>query len=152
VAPAPPFATTIAGHQCPGGARPPGRRPRGDYGALLSALLALPNVVRNLDDAGLPPLVAGDDVPPFWARRTAGSLYLFFAHPKARELRYPMRYGPSLCRERVTRRIEIDRDGVSSSLDLVFEPYQSLTVRITRTGGMQCLDIGYRPPEPACSD
>jgi hypothetical protein len=128
--------------------RPPGRRPRGDYETLLNALRARSNVFGRLGDAGLAPLIAGDDLPPFWARRTAESLYLFFAHPKARALRYPMRYGQSLCRERVVRRIEVDFDGALHPVDLVFEPYQSLLVCVTRAEGVRFVDIGYRPPEP----
>jgi alpha-L-rhamnosidase len=131
--------------------RPPGRHPRRDYQSLLAALQARPNVVSRLDDAGLVPLVAGDDLPPFWCRRTAEFLYLFFAHPKARELRYPMRYGQSLCRERVIRRITVDLEEVSHVLDLVFEPYQSLMVRVSRSEVLRFVDIRYRPPEPACS-
>jgi hypothetical protein len=130
--------------------RPPGRHPRRDYQTLLAALQARPNVVSRLDDAGLVPLVAGDDLPPFWCRRTAEFLYLFFAHPKARELRYPMRYGQSLCRERVIRRITVNFEEVSHALDLVFEPYQSLMVRVSRSEGVRFVDIRYRPPEPAC--
>jgi hypothetical protein len=130
--------------------RPPGRRPRGDYDSLLDALQARPNVFRRLGNAGLTPLVAGDDLPPFWARSTAESLYLFFAHPKARELRYPMRYGQSLCRQRVVRHAVVDFGGVEHPLDLVFEPYQSLLVRVSRAEGVQFVDIGYRPPEPVC--
>jgi len=128
--------------------RPPGRHPLGDYQALLEDLQARPNVVGQLKDAGLAPLVAGDDLPPFWSRRTALSLYLFFAHPKARELRYPMQYGQSLCRERVIRRIAVDLEGDSHPLDLVFEPYQSLLVRVSKADGVQFVDIRYRPPEP----
>jgi hypothetical protein len=131
--------------------RPPGRRPRGDYQTLLDALQACPNVVSHLDDAGLAPLVAGDDLPPFWSRRTAEFLYLFFAHPKARELRYPMPYGQSLCHERVIRSITVDWEEASHALDLVFEPYQSLLVCVSRSEGVRFVDIRYRPPEPACS-
>jgi hypothetical protein len=131
--------------------RPPGRRPREDYGRMLDALQARPNVVARLDDLGPAPLVTGDDLPPFWARRTADALYLFFAHPKARELRYPMAYGQSRCRERMTRRIAIDFEGARRLFDLVFEPYQSLLVRISRASGVQLVDIEYRPPEPARS-
>ena len=130
---------------------PPGKRPRGDYPALLDALLARPNVVGRLDDAALAPLVAGDDLPPFWARRTAEALYLFFAHPKARELRYPMVYGQSLCRGPVSRRIVVDPGGVRLPLDLVFEPYQSLLVCVPGQGDVRLVDIRYRPPEPVCS-
>jgi hypothetical protein len=129
--------------------RPPGKRPRGDYGTLLEALRARPNVFSRLEDAGLPPLVAGDDLPPFWARRTAEALYLFFAHPKARELAYPMRYGQSLCRDRVARTVTVDLDGNVHPIDLVLEPYQALLVRVSRAEGVQFVDIGYRPPQPA---
>ena len=108
--------------------RPAREAPRDDY--VPCSTLSGPARMSSAssDDAGLAPLVAGDDLPPFWARRTAESLYLFFAHPKARELRYPMRYGQSLCRERTVCRITIDFDGLRLSADLVFEPYQSLLV------------------------
>jgi hypothetical protein len=131
--------------------RPPGRRPCGDYGTLLDALRARPNTFGRLGDAGLAPLVAGEDLPPFWARRTAESLYLLFAHPKARSLRYPMRYGQSFCRERVAHHVVVDFDGALHPLDLVFEPYQSLLARVSRAEGVRFVDLGYRPPEPACS-
>jgi hypothetical protein len=131
--------------------RPPGKRPRGDYQTMLGALAARPNVVDRLEDAGLAPLVTGDDLPPFWARRTGEALYLFFAHPKARELRYPMGYGQSLCRGRVSRRIAIDPGGARRPLQLVFEPYQALLVCVPRAGAVQFVDIRYRPPEPVCS-
>jgi hypothetical protein len=131
--------------------RSPGRLSRADYQALLEALKARPNVVDQLGKSGAAPLVSGDDLPPFWARLTAGALYLFFAHPKARELRYPMRYGQSHCRDRVTRRIAVDHEGVWHALDLVFEPYQSLLVRVSRTEGARFIDVTYQPPEPSCS-
>jgi hypothetical protein len=131
--------------------RSPGKRPRSDYGTLLDALRARPNVFGRLGDSAVAPLVAGDDIPPFWARRTAESLYLFFAHPKARELRYPLRYGQSLFLERVVRRVTIDFEGTLHALDLVFEPYQSLLACVSRAEGVRFVDIGYRPPEPVCS-
>jgi hypothetical protein len=131
--------------------RAPGRQPRGDYHALLEALQASPNVVRQLSEAGLAPLVAGEELPSFWARRTAGSVYVFFAHPMAREMHYPMRYGQSLCRENVSRRIAVELDGVVHPIDLLFEPYQSLMVCISRADGARFVDIKYRPPEPTTS-
>lgn len=135
----------------PHASRPPGKHPRGDHRTLLETLRARRKVFGRLLDAGLAPLVVGDDLPPLWARRTAESLYLFFAHPKARELRYPMGYGQSFCRERVVRRIAVDFDGALQSLDLVFDPYQSFLVCLSRAEGVRFIDIGYRPPEPACS-
>jgi hypothetical protein len=127
---------------------PPGKRPRSDYQALLDSLRSRPNVIHDPGGAGLLPLVQGDDLPPFWTRRTDQALYLFFAHPKARELSYPMHYGQSHCPEPVIRRITIELDGTLSPLDLVFEPYQSLMVRVSRDDGIQFVDIGYQPPVP----
>jgi hypothetical protein len=129
----------------------PGRRPRGDFDAMLAGLEACPNVFRSLRDAGLTPLVIGDDLPPFWARRTAETLYLFFAHPMTREVAYPMRYGQSLCHKRVVRPVAVDLDGTVFPLDLVFEPYQSLLVEVSRSRGARFVEITYRPPEPSCS-
>jgi hypothetical protein len=131
--------------------RAPGKRPRADSASLLDALRARPNVVGRLEDAALAPLVSGEDLPPFWARRTPHALYLFFAHPKARELRYPMRYGQSLCRERLRRRIVVDTGGLRRPLDLVFEPYQSLLVCVPGEGDASLVDLEYRPAEPVCS-
>jgi hypothetical protein len=134
--------------------RAPGKAPHRGYGALLDKLRARPNVVPQLGDAGIPPLVAGDDLPPFWARRTAESLYLFFAHPAAREVRYPMRYGQSLCRERLQRHVIIDPEGTPSPLEveLLFEPYQSLLVRLFAAEGVQFVNIAYQPPVPVASE
>jgi hypothetical protein len=126
----------------------PGKSPRRDYQSLVDALENRPNVVRALDQAGVVPLVSGDDLPPFWARRTNEGLHLFFAHPNAREVRYPMRYGQSVCRRSIRRRVAVDFDGGLVRVDLVFKPYQSLLVRLTRAQGVQLVDIGYRPPEP----
>jgi hypothetical protein len=126
----------------------PGKRPRSDYALLLEQLTSHPNVVNGLAAAGISPLVSGHDLPPFWARRTAQSLYLFFAHPKAREVQYPMRYGQSLCRERIVRRIMIHRAGKALAVDLVFDAYQSVLLRVSQTDDVRFIDIDYRPPEP----
>jgi hypothetical protein len=48
----------------------------------------------------------------------------------------------------VARRIRIDHEGESFPVDLIFEPYQSLLVRVSVAEGVQFVDIGYRPPEP----
>jgi hypothetical protein len=104
--------------------------------------------VDRLNASGLRRLIAGDDLPPFWARRTAEALYVFFAHPKARAVRYPMGYGESLCHERMNRQITIDHEGDPFRVDLIFEPYQSLLVRVSAAEGVQFVDIDYRPPDP----
>jgi hypothetical protein len=128
--------------------RPPGKRPRPDYHALLDTLLGCTTVYERVADAGVRPLVTGDDLPPFWARRTSESLFLFFAHPKAREVRYPTRYGQSLCHDRAVRQVAVDLDGTPYPIRLVFDPYQSLVLRLSRTGGVEFVDIRFQPPAP----
>jgi hypothetical protein len=131
--------------------RSPGRHARDDYQSLLGALQSSPSVVDRLERAVVRPLVSGNDLPSFWCRRSALALYLFFAHPMTREVRYPLRHGQSRCNERVVRRITIDYEGAAHALDLVFEPYQSLLVRVSQADGARFVDINYRPPEPVCS-
>jgi hypothetical protein len=131
--------------------RAPGKRPPTGYESQLDDLEALPNVVHQHSELMLAPLVAGEDLPPFWARSTKHALYLFFGHPMCREARFPLRYGQSLCRERITRSVVVDLAGTSHAFDLAFEPYRSLLVRVSRTEGVQFVAIDYRPPEPASS-
>jgi hypothetical protein len=128
--------------------RCPGKRPRGDFEALLRNLQHGPTTFTQFEDAGIAPLVTGDGLPPFWARRTADALHLFFAHPMARDVGYAMPYGQSLCHDGMTRRVSIEFEGRLHSIDLFFEPYQSLLVRISRTSGVEFVDIGYQPPIP----
>jgi hypothetical protein len=129
----------------------PGKRPRSDYQAMLDRLRARANVVVRIDGLSIVPIVSGKDVPPFWARRTAEAVYLFFGHPMVRDVRYPLRYGQSFCRDRVARRVGLEFDGRTSTLDLVFEPYQSILTRVSTAGDVKFLDLGYRPPEPVVS-
>ena len=127
----------------------PGRRPASDFRPMLDDLRRLPNVFANLVDSGLTPLVAGHDLPPFWARRSSGGLDLFFAHPEAREVKYPMGYGQSGRQESTTRRIAVDFDGRSWDVELEFPPCQSRFVRISRDEGVRLLDVEYHPRRPA---
>ena len=126
----------------------PGRSRHDEHRRLLDRLRSLPAVVATIAEAGVAPLVDGVDVPPFWARRTAEALYLFFAHPAARGLRYPMRYGQSLEAGAATRRVTIDHDGERFPVALDFEPNGSLLLRVTRPEGARSVDLGYRPPPP----
>ena len=97
-------------------------------------------------------LVEGDDLPPFWARRTADALHLFFAHPgPACVVCYPMQYGQS--RDWLGRPpdgVAIDLDGDRLPLDLDFGPHgQSLFVRVTAAGGASGSSTSDdRPPTP----
>ncbi|MFO0952975.1 MAG: glycosyl hydrolase [Isosphaeraceae bacterium] len=98
----------------------PGRRRSDGYEGAVEALLSLANVHTRLNHLGASPLVVGDDAPPFWARRDGNALLVFFAHPGARGVRYPMPpgYASTLGPER--REVEISAPGGPIAVTLDF--------------------------------
>ena len=126
----------------------PGHQPRADYEQKLDALIRLPNVVNHLAQANVKPLLSGADIPPYWARSTGRHTYFFFAHPKGREVRYPMPYGFSYCDTTVARFVTLQSNSASADIELVFEPYQSLLLRLAANGDVDFIDATYRPRDP----
>jgi hypothetical protein len=126
----------------------PGHRPRPDFEHSLDGLYRLKNVVEHLGQTTLKPVVTGRDLPPFWARKTATHTYFFFAHPKARDVRYPMPYGFSHSGRPLVRRARLHSGMASTEVELIFGPNQSLLVRISATGDIDFVDIAYQPPDP----
>ena len=118
---------------------------------MLTALVTLACVVSALDEAPVVPLVRGEDLPWFWARETADGTLIFFAHPKARTVRYPLSFGQSRCEETTTRQINILTASGARAIELVFEPYQALLLMMHPKGAATFLDIRYEPPPPASS-
>ena len=99
-------------------------------------------------ELGLRPLVEGPELPPFWAREGDRELLIFFAHPLARDVRYPMAYGQSYCDGPIDRPITIHYGEVSREITLRFEPYQSILLRISRDGETGVIDLGFTPSPP----
>jgi hypothetical protein len=128
--------------------RQPGRRKRDGYEQQLDNLRALTNVTSSIERAGITPLIEGKELPWYWARQ-ADDLLLFFAHPLARTLTYPMTFGQSFCRRTLKRRLTIHHNNRALRVKLVFRPYQSLLLRVKRDGKIEHLDIAYQPPPPA---
>jgi hypothetical protein len=129
----------------------PGMRRHPQYADWLAQLTGLPNVVASLEQLDLDPLVQsmdGADLPHFWAREGAGELLIFFAHPQTREVRFPLSYGQSYADVPVERTVTLSYGEVSQQVTLRFEPYQSLLVRLTRSGEVGLLDLDFRPPVP----
>ena len=125
-----------------------GKRPRSDYQDLLDRLQKRVNVRGRLDDAGVKTAGRRPRHSAILGPPDSRSALFFFGHPMVREVRYPLRYGQSLCRKRTTRRIAIDFGGASYKLDLVFEPYQSLLIRISRSDGSPIPRPGVSPAGP----
>ena len=63
-----------------------------------------------------------------------------------------MRYGQSRAREAVVRRVTLDVAPAPAEVELAFTPYQAILLRADDAGGVEPLDIHYRPPEPVPAD
>lgn len=129
------------------GLKEPGKRKTPDYDATFAELMRLPDVSRNFNPVHKP-LVEGDSLPDFWCRRDGGTYYMFFANPESQNLKLPLRYGQSLCRERVAKKIKLNVHGIQIPYELRFEPYQSLMLKIDDEGKVEALGIEYVPPAP----
>jgi hypothetical protein len=129
----------------------PGMRRHRQYAGWLEELAGLPNVHGELSELGLVPLVEGTDdeaLPYFWARQGERELLVFFAHPLAREVRYPMAFGQSYADGPVDRTLTLHHGAISRRVTLRFEPNQSIMLRLTSEGETSLLDLGYVPEPP----
>ncbi|MDD3870773.1 MAG: glycosyl hydrolase [Bacteroidales bacterium] len=81
-----------------------------------------------------PPLLEGNNLPYFWARQDGSKYLLFFAHPVAREFRYPVKYGQSETTGTLSRNIKINLPNRSIEYELVFQPGESLLIEVSRNG------------------
>ncbi len=119
--------------------RQPGRQPDDSYSASMDRILRSPKTKPDL--AGLPPLLEGDDLPLYWARRAPNDdLMLFLAHPLANEITYPMRYGLSATGAFAAElRLILRWKEREIPLTLRFEKGVSLTVIVSARGTYEIL-------------
>jgi len=123
------------------------------YLQALSALKSLPNVSSSLTEViNEPALIEGEEIPPFWCRKTSDAIYIFFANPKTEGISYPLEYGQSFSNDTLQRNITINYLGFSLNTTLTFEPYQSLLIKVNNLGEMEPVSIGFTPSPPARQD
>jgi len=104
-----------------------------EFNELTQRLMALsPDEWPTADLA--PPLLEGNNLPYFWARQDGSKYLLFFAHPVAREFRYPVKYGQSETTGTLSRNIKINLPNRSIEYELVFQPGESLLIEVSRNG------------------
>lgn len=103
--------------------------------------------VSNSFKSNLPPLVNSKNIPPFWARETKESLYLFFANPNSRSLKFPITYGQSFSDENIVMPLDINYKGKKYKLELSFEANQSLMYEI-KNGEINQIDISLKVKSP----
>jgi len=129
----------------------PGHVTSASYSDLLTELRALPTTRDELHGLDVAPLVTGDDLPWFWARAHDDRVAIFFAHPLAKTVRYPMPYGCAAQAEATERHVEIrvTPEARPTSVELRFPAFGSLLVSIKHDGAVDIDDGGYTPPSPA---
>jgi hypothetical protein len=109
--------------------RQPGRNRTGDYAGLLGRLRKA--ALGSMQELDAQPLVDGPHVPPFFARRDEVNTYLFFAHPAARLIEYPMHRGQAAeTAKSMRRRITIRMSGHQVGLELPFDDLESIVVTV----------------------
>ena len=121
----------------------PGHIPREGYEAVLGIVKAHAKI--NLSEIPARPLFRGaKQLPWYWARQEDSTTWVFLAHPKARELKYPMIYGQSHSDKAEVLRVEVDANGYKP-VKLVFKPYRSLLLKI-KGDSISLQHLRYTPP------
>ncbi len=122
----------------------PGYRMVEFYDRDLEDLLRQPNVIAGL--SGLTPLVSGGELPTYWGRLVGEELMLFFAHPQALQIGYPMDYGLGLSAEETEREIVLQWRGGKVRSNLRFPPCGSVIVMLDRQGSAWQVETSrFRP-------
>jgi hypothetical protein len=130
--------------------REPGLRKTGnDYQALTAKLKKLDPVKTSWDAMpDIPPLVTGAERCDYWCRETGDALYVFLANPRSRNLKFPLDYGQSRNEQKENLTIAVNFRGKTIPVDLGFEPYQSLLLKIDNDHKVSFIDINFAPKTP----
>lgn len=124
----------------------PGAVTHTDYSFVIKKLMESENVSKQIPN-DIQPFIEGKGLPPCWCRKDGRSIYLFFANPKAERLKFPLEYGQSLSEETKRINVQINLNGKSFPVELIFEPYQSLLYEITGER-IKKIDISFVPEKP----
>jgi hypothetical protein len=117
-----------------------------DWDTMLNQLQNLANVKTSFSPQTAP-LVESDTALLYWARQKNETLYLFFAHPKSKGLKFPLSYGQSFSSDTIKIPVTLNYRDKAYPLNLTFYPYQSLMYKI-ENGAIEQVDISYTPKIP----
>ncbi len=128
----------------------PGKNKSQNFEAMQNDLLALPNVSPDMSNiVQHKPLLKGDILPSYWARELDdGSLLLFLAQLSAQEVVYPVYSGDSYMASADTINLTITYNDKSIQEQVIFKPYQSVLLNISKEGKLTYLDINFIPKDP----
>jgi hypothetical protein len=71
--------------------------------------------------------------------------YIFFAHPMAKNLRYPLSYGQSFTNKTIKMYITIKTSRGYKKVCLIFKPYQSIMLKVSGNGSIKPIDAYFLP-------
>jgi len=128
----------------------PGHISHIEYNLLIHEIKHLRNVFSEENDflSKMPVIVSGKQIPEYWCRQTSNEMYIFFANPKSKNISFPMGYGQSFCKKTLNVPVEILYDKKKLAYHLIFKPYQSILLKISRNGIIKQIDINYNVPDP----
>lgn len=128
----------------------PGKTKSGEYEKMLEELTKLPNISDNFQQVvDHPPLIEGDFIPDYWCRvLDDGTHYLFLAQGPAKDLKYPVYSGQSYMEHSEFRKLSFFVNGNMIRQNIEFKPYQSVLVKMDKSGTLEFLDISFIPNDP----
>jgi hypothetical protein len=113
----------------------PGRNGTPPYADMLAALTRSGSVADHFAEVVVrPPLLSGPALPPHRCRVAGDDLVVFFAHPSACGLTYPMVPGQSLAALPVELPVNVEWLGKRIDVLLQFSTSRSLMLRVSRDG------------------
>ena len=128
----------------------PGRFRHEGYDAAVDELFSQPSVSGSTADLfSDPPLLDGNDLPLFWCREAEDGLRIFFAHPLAAHLKYPLPYGIAEDAGRTVRTATLRWGNIRKILTLRFPTQGSLLLHIDRNGRVREIQPGWLPKAPS---
>lgn len=114
------------------------------FNEMLDQLQNMENVSSKIK---IKPFIEAEKIPEYWAKKDGNDLYIFFSNPKSKGLKFPLDYGQSFNDKTDTIDIKINFNNKNTPIKLVFEPYQSLLLKIS-SNKYEFVDIRYNPKVP----
>lgn len=119
------------------------------YKYLCFELMTYDNVkIKWQEINNIKPLISSNVLPDFRCRQTEDYLYIFFANPKSKGLKFPLEYGQSFNDKNEIFDIVITLGTKNIPVTLNFEPYQSLLLKVNRKGKVSFEDVNFIPKTP----
>ena len=86
-------------------------------------------------------------MPEFWCRQDGEDLYIFFATPAAKKLKYPLRYKQAFEDKGSVREVIIHTTKGPKPYTLNFAPNQSLLLKVKADGTIENINLHFAAKE-----